>query len=60
MSPMALAYDDMDLLRPCNRCGSRPYWLGESGWTCEQCEPPALNGVIRAELDEHAQLDKRV
>jgi hypothetical protein len=23
----------------------------ESGWTCEQCEPPALKDVIRAELD---------
>ena len=37
--------------------GSRRYWPNESGWTCEQCEPPTLKIMIRAELDERVQRD---
>jgi hypothetical protein len=49
---MCLAFEDLDQLRPCTRCGSLRFWFDEF-WRCEHCDPPStsLAGLIRVELD---------
>jgi hypothetical protein len=49
---MRLRYDEMDKLRSCQVCGSRPYWFDGEVWQCWSCVLPPSADMIRVDLNE--------
>jgi hypothetical protein len=44
--------EDLNSLRPCERCRSRKFWLDGDEWLCFVCVPPPIQNIITVEINE--------
>jgi len=44
--------EDLNSLRPCERCRSRKFWLAGDEWLCFFCVPPPIQNIITVEISE--------